>query len=81
VSDVSFDSGEYGGLGAAPWSVLTPGSPIYYIIGGTSAGSPFWSALTAIASQYAGHSLGYINPSLYGFYFSGTAYFSVLFTT
>jgi subtilase family serine protease len=79
ISDVSFDSGVYGGLGAVPWSVLTPGSPIYYIIGGTSAGSPFWSALTAIASQYAGHSLGYINPSLYAFYFGRSAYISGAF--
>jgi len=65
VSDVSFDSGVYGGLGAVPWSTATPGSPIYYIVGGTSAGSPFWAALTAIADQYLGHSLGYINPLLY----------------
>jgi subtilase family serine protease len=64
-SDVSFDSGVYGGLGAVPWSAATPGSPIYYIVGGTSAGSPFWAALTAIADQRIGHSLGYINPMLY----------------
>jgi subtilase family serine protease len=62
---VSYDSGVYGGLGAVPWSAATPGSPIYYIIGGTSAGSPFWAALTAIADQSAGESLGYINPLLY----------------
>jgi len=65
VSDVSFDSGVYGGLGAVPWSAATPGSPLYYIVGGTSAGSPFWSALTAVACQDAGHNLGYINPQLY----------------
>jgi subtilase family serine protease len=65
TSDVSFDSGVYGGLGAVPWSAATPGSPIYYIVGGTSAGSPFWSALTAIECQNAGHNLGYINPQLY----------------
>jgi subtilase family serine protease len=79
TSDVSFDSGGYGGLGAVPWSVLTPGSPILYIVGGTSMGSPFWSALTAIACQYAGNNLGYINPSLYAFYFDGTAYSSGAF--
>jgi subtilase family serine protease len=65
VSDVSFDSGVYGGLGAVPWSAATPGSPIYYIVGGTSAGSPFWAALTAIANQRIGHNVGYINPILY----------------
>jgi subtilase family serine protease len=75
VSDVSFDSGVYGGLAAVPWSAATPGSPIYYIVGGTSAGSPFWAALTAIANQYTGHDLGYVNPMLYAnraaFYASG----------
>jgi subtilase family serine protease len=78
TSDVSFDSGVYGGLGAVAWTA----SPIYagyYIVGGTSAGSPFWSALTAIACQYAGHNLGYINPSLYEFYFSTHAYSSGAF--
>jgi subtilase family serine protease len=32
---------------------------------GTSAGSPVWSALTAIANQKAGHPLGFLNPLLY----------------
>jgi subtilase family serine protease len=63
TSDVSFDSGVYGGLGRVPWSAL--GYTINYIVGGTSAGSPFWAALTAIANQAAGHNLGYINPKLY----------------
>ena len=65
TSDVSFNSGVYGGLGPIFLSAASPGSPIATIVGGTSAGSPFWAALTAIASQYAGHSLGYINPELY----------------
>lgn len=34
-------------------------------IGGTSASTPFWAALVAIADQMAGHSLGFINPALY----------------
>jgi subtilase family serine protease len=61
VSDVSWDSGVYGGLGL----VYLGAYEGWYIVGGTSAGSPAWSALTAIADQYAGHSLGYINPMLY----------------
>jgi subtilase family serine protease len=65
TSDVSFNSGVYGGLGVVFLSAASPGSPILTIVGGTSAGSPFWAALTAIASQYIGHSLGYINPELY----------------
>ncbi len=77
ISDVSFDSGVYGGLGRVPWSAL--GYTINYIVGGTSAGSPFWAALTAIANQIRGSSIGYINPSLYGFYFGGSAYTSGAF--
>lgn len=33
--------------------------------GGTSATAPFWAALIALANQYAGHDLGFINPALY----------------
>jgi subtilase family serine protease len=65
TSDVSFNSGVYGALGIIFLSSASPGSPTLNVVGGTSAGSPFWAALTAIASQYAGHSLGYLNPELY----------------
>jgi subtilase family serine protease len=34
-------------------------------IGGTSAATPLWAAIMAIADQMAGHALGYINPGLY----------------
>lgn len=37
----------------------------WFIIGGTSSGSPQWAALVAIADQINGGSLGYINPALY----------------
>jgi subtilase family serine protease len=33
--------------------------------GGTSASSPVWSAIAAVANQMAGHPLGFINPALY----------------
>jgi subtilase family serine protease len=33
--------------------------------GGTSASSPVWSAIMAVANQMAGHPLGFINPTLY----------------
>lgn len=36
-----------------------------FVGNGTSAGSPLWAGLTAIASQMAGHPLGYLNPALY----------------
>jgi len=37
----------------------------WYVVGGTSSGSPQWAGLIAIADQMAGHDLGYINPKLY----------------
>ncbi len=36
-----------------------------FVGNGTSAGSPLWAGLTAIANQMAGHSLGYLNPAFY----------------
>ncbi|MEO8972456.1 MAG: S53 family peptidase [Ktedonobacteraceae bacterium] len=33
--------------------------------GGTSASTPFWAAVIAIADQMAGHPLGFINPGIY----------------
>jgi subtilase family serine protease len=37
----------------------------WFITGGTSASSPVWAALAAIADQMAGRALGYLNPALY----------------
>jgi subtilase family serine protease len=43
-----------------------PGIPSgFYLFGGTSAGSPQWSAITAIADQKNGADLGFINKALY----------------
>jgi subtilase family serine protease len=42
-----------------------PCSAGWYVVGGTSASSPQWAALAAIADQIAGHGLGLINPTLY----------------
>lgn len=43
-----------------------PGLPEgFYLFGGTSAGSPQWSAITAIADQKNGADLGFINKALY----------------
>ena len=33
--------------------------------GGTSASAPIWAALIALADQYAGRHLGFINPAIY----------------
>jgi len=33
--------------------------------GGTSASAPIWAALIALADQYAGRHLGFVNPVIY----------------
>ncbi len=42
-----------------------PCSAGWYVVGGTSASSPQWAGLVAIADQIVGHGLGQINPTLY----------------
>jgi subtilase family serine protease len=42
-----------------------PCSAGWYVVGGTSASSPQWAGVVAIADQIAGHGLGQINPTLY----------------
>ena len=45
-----------------------PGIPVgFYGFGGTSAGSPQWAGMVAIADQKANRSLGFINATLYLF--------------
>ena len=43
----------------------TPCGTGWYVVGGTSAASPQWAGLIAIAAQIRGGSLGEINPALY----------------
>lgn len=63
-----YDSGSGGGGS----NVRIPG---WYVIGGTSASSPQWAGIAAIATQRSrqlyGHDLGYINPALYAIASSG----------
>jgi subtilase family serine protease len=44
---------------------LTPPAGAWYLFGGTSAGSPQWAALIAIADQKTAYNLGFINAGLY----------------
>jgi subtilase family serine protease len=37
----------------------------FYLIGGTSLATPMFAGIVAIANQYAGHRLGFLNPALY----------------
>jgi subtilase family serine protease len=57
-----------------PTSPPSPCSTGWYIIGGTSAGSPQWAGLVALADQIKGHALGYINPALYQIANNSTMY-------
>ncbi len=45
--------------------VLVFVSGAFYIVGGTSVGSPSWAGSMALIDQAAGHNLGNINPALY----------------
>lgn len=63
VPDVAYNAAVFHG-------VLTylniPGIPAgFYLFGGTSAGSPQWAAITAIANQVAGQQLGFLNSAIY----------------
>src|SRR5215831_6856467 len=42
-----------------------PCSTGWYVVGGTSASSPQWAGIAAMADQIAGRDLGFINPALY----------------
>jgi kumamolisin len=45
------------------YQVLVDGQQ--FVIGGTSAVAPLWAGLIAIANHLLGHSVGYLNPTLY----------------
>lgn len=55
-----------------------PCDPGWYIVGGTSAGSPQWAGIVAMADQWShshGHGdVGYINPALYKLAGNATEY-------
>jgi len=64
AADVAYDAGVDGGvLAYMNFTTLIPAG--YYIFGGTSAGSPQWAAITAIADQYHHAALGDFAPILY----------------
>jgi subtilase family serine protease len=62
VPDVSADASGHVDLGMVlrngSWSMIRNG-------GGTSASAPIWAALIALADQYAGRHLGFVNPVIY----------------
>jgi subtilase family serine protease len=64
VPDIAYNAGVNGGV-LTVCSVCNNGVPAVFLFGGTSAGTPQWAGLTAIADQVAHHRLGDINPTLY----------------
>jgi subtilase family serine protease len=63
VPDVSYDAGVWGGVIGA-WGVPF-GVGAFFIFGGTSAGSPQWAGIAALADQQRGGRIGAINTNLY----------------
>jgi uncharacterized repeat protein (TIGR01451 family) len=64
VPDVAYNAAYNGGV-LGVWSSSGQGSDLVFVFGGTSAGSPQWAGLVALADQHAGHALGLLNPTLY----------------
>lgn len=70
VPDVAYNAGVTGGvlIFSATINVaegLPANAAVFFIIGGTSAGSPQWAGLAADADQLGRHRMGNINPALY----------------
>ena len=64
VPDVTYNGDVYGGV-LATCGECGFGPGAFFIFGGTSAGSPQWSAITALADQGGRQRLGFLNPTLY----------------
>jgi subtilase family serine protease len=63
VPDVAADADPSTGMAMA----LSDGGQDYVLTGtsGTSAAAPLWAAVIALADQYAGRALGFVNPAIY----------------
>lgn len=62
VPDVGYNAGVRGGVIVATTFF---GGPVFFLVGGTSAGAPQWAGIVAIANQIADRPLGFLNPKLY----------------
>src|SRR5262249_27178059 len=66
VPDVAYNAAIFHGvITVYTESGLISDPPSFFLFGGTSAGAPQWSAITAITNQVAGHRLGYLNSAFY----------------
>ena len=70
VPDVAYNAGVFTGGVLAVWSSSGFGANLLFGFGGTSAGSPQWAGITALADQKAHHRVGFINPVLYALSFT-----------
>jgi subtilase family serine protease len=62
LPDVSADADTRTGLALD----FSDGGHDYFVgAGGTSAAAPLWAAVIALADQYAGRQLGFVNPAIY----------------
>jgi subtilase family serine protease len=63
VPDVAADADGVTGMAA----IVDDGSgqSTLFATDGTSASTPLWAALIALANQRAGHDLGFVNPAIY----------------
>jgi subtilase family serine protease len=62
IPDVAFDGDPFTGV---PIVVSQGGQTIIAPVGGTSVGSPAWAGIVALADQFAGKRLGFLNSALY----------------
>jgi subtilase family serine protease len=65
VPDVSYGGDVNNGLLIAWSQGVAANVGELYVFGGTSAGSPQWAGITALADEAANHSIGFLNPWLY----------------
>jgi subtilase family serine protease len=73
VPDISYNAAIIGGV-LAVWSSSGQGENLVFRFGGTSAGSPQWAGLIALADQLRHGRVGAINTALYSLALSPTVY-------
>ncbi len=66
VPDISYNAGVDTGV-LTVWSTSGQGANLVFRFGGTSAGSPQWAGIVALADQLGHHRQGLLNDRLYAF--------------